>query len=252
MWPIFWKKKPQKNTPQIDSKKLHDSGKIAMLLRYFSEDRILVRINLKNDPNDYSTAIISVNKDDKTFALDEFTPEIGNKKLSQIKEIHFQGLARGITVNFNASLKSSDFSSTIALHTFHLPTSIDYLQRRSCFRAKASQVNPIKISTYSTKTHKAIVGEITDISIRGLGATINYNGPLIRGDQLSNCRLSLPGGESVTLDLEIRQVRRITRNEKTRIGCQYVDIDRTVRKKLELLVRRMERTDIRKRQKTRN
>ena len=252
MWLNFFKNKAQTNKAQKDHKKLRDSGKIAILLRYFYEDRILVRINLRDDPRDYATAVISVDKTSKTFELDEFTPEAGNAKLNRIKEIHFQGLARGITVNFNTALKFSDFSSNIALHTFHLPTTIEYLQRRSCFRAKASLGDPISISTYSTKTHKSIMGEVTDISIHGLGATINYNGPLVRGDQLTNCRLSLPNGEAVTVDLEIRQVRRLSRNEKTRIGCQYVDVDRPIRKRIEALVRRMERTQIRSQQKIRD
>ncbi|MBT5231962.1 MAG: hypothetical protein HOM11_16985, partial [Methylococcales bacterium] len=231
------------------NKKLKDSGKIAVLLKYFHQDRILARVHLPSDTNEYNSAIISADREHKTFDLDELTPEEGNPLLLKDHHVTINAQVRGISVHFEAELKHSKTSSGVALHTFHFPKVVEYLQRRSFFRAKLSAGNPISFSGIHPDTRKRITGNLTDISIQGIGATIYYNGQIYRGEKFKSCRLTLPNHETISLSIEVKQVKKIKTNSQFHIGCIFSEIDSNARKKIERMIRTIERKQLRSKKK---
>jgi c-di-GMP-binding flagellar brake protein YcgR len=241
----FWK--PRLRPKQAEETHiLTDSVKINMLLEQLRSNHCIIKLSSdEHIGHFFSSAIISINKEDKSFALDELTPDTGNTILAETQHLHFEGHVRGILLDFDATLISTDNSGKFALHHFAIPEGIEYLQRRGNFRAKVTAQSPVTFSTYRKDSQRLIHGTVTNLSVRGIGVTLKYGAKLYRKEVLKGCRLQLPQGERITVDIEIRQSEKLRTGDKTRIGCRFVEIDRTARKKIEKLVRKLERTQIR-------
>jgi len=68
--------------------------------------------------------------------------------------------------------------------------------------------------------------EVSDLSMGGVGLEISFDADELEpGEVLTGCRLERPGGETVTVDLEVRHTTMDpNRHRVARVGCRFVHL----------------------------
>lgn len=87
--------------------------------------------------------------------------------------------------------------------------------------------------------------DIFDISLDGMGGMVSdENVTLLVGSVLKNCRITYPGGEPITVDLVVRNLKTITRPDGTRFirtGVRFVQRPDEIRELIDFFIHDLDR-----------
>lgn len=123
---------------------------------------------------------------------------------------------------------------------------MNYIQRRSYFRAITGSAKKITVSTFHDASRGTITGHIIDISPYGACIVFTSSSMMHRGDILKMCRLKLPDGQAVSFTLEVRYAKKLLHG-RVRIGGLFKDLSKQSQEHIERLVRILERESLKKR-----
>lgn len=221
--------------------------KIAALLQHLIDDRVLLTIKISGCGETFSSTIIEIQKKDGVFLLDELIPKIGHDLLMSTKTLSIQGHGDGPSLSFIATLQETG-NSTAAIHyQMYFPTSIKRREKRANFRARVYPAKQVNVTFYHK--NKVLYGYIYDISAVGIGLIAESAGVVQRGDDFELCRITLNKDETITVNLSVRRILKLSNNQ-TRIGCVFTNLNQKSKKLISKFVNTIERDNLNRRKKS--
>lgn len=238
---------PQFNpdSEQISDADFRNQAKINSLFQLLLDDSTVLKLKFRGSNKTYSSCIIAINIKNSSFTLDELHPVDGHKLLASTGNFIASAIVKGVNVSFHTSLikleKNRQFNSYIC----DIPPSISYLQRRNEYRVCIHEPQQYEVTAQHDSSLQLLRGKIHDISMNGMGVKFTTNQVIKPGDTLTNCKISLPKGESLGVTLEVRHVQS-TKTGTCRIGGRFRELNTRSEEIICRFVREMERVAIKK------
>lgn len=148
---------------------------------------------------------------------------------------------QGIELRFTSPIHSvGDYDGYPAVRT-GWPRRVQYLQRRRSFRVRVRNLADSKLDMYvdGARSYRA---RLLDLSTGGFGAVVPEEMAFTE-NEVMDCFIEVEGEGFGTL-VEIRNVRQNRIGGTTRIGAQFSELTRRQHRRLEKLVRKLERRAI--------
>lgn len=199
-----------------------DPAKIIHLLKDIESETAFCTITLSHSDETYTSHITAVQENKKLILLDSLLPSLGNSLLEQCQTLklttYLNNIHLAITLT-NVQVNKSGGSYFSA----PLPERIYYPQRRKSPRIGITTFN-LKFQGISRRTQLTVGGILYDLSRQGIGVIINASKTRVqRGDELTNCILTLPNKKTIHFDLLIRSTKPYS-NSRTKflIGGHFI------------------------------
>jgi len=217
-----------------DSETRHDGGivsrsqaEIARVLGALAARAEPLRANLAGGGLAFTTKLRYVDPNRALIVLEPSASEEANAALLARPRASFRAMAEGLHVEFAAADPVRTTYAGEPAIQMKFPDVMATAQRRESERRPVLPQAPL----HFIADEKGVIsfdGYMVDISEGGLGfVQYSPNITLEPGTVLKGCRIEVPGGQSVTLDLEVRYSRPVTLpggRTALRSGCRFVDV----------------------------
>lgn len=221
--------------------KLTLQARIHGFLKRLMEKRSLLTVHVDGQATDYNSAIIKVADDQSYFLLDELNPEDGHTLLKQKGQCHIKGHVDGVSLSFDAPIDHFGEDKGIPYYRILMPSSINYLQRRSAHRVSFSAANPVPVSL-TAQNKQTVNGHMSDLSTGGL--RIKFDNDIdaaIENGDILRCQFTVEG---TTFSTEV--IVRIARLKddgfkKPFLGAQFHQLVPAQERQLQRLIMGLER-----------
>jgi c-di-GMP-binding flagellar brake protein YcgR len=217
-------------------------------------DHVLQKISERHEPlavlphdraEEFSSALLLVNRPKHWLIIDELTPDGGNRRLENGAPFFTIGRFEGVFVGFQSMLiERIDYEGYGALRVA-FPDLIYYLQRRNSFRVT---VAPGDLSTVDLQRRgaKPLYGQGHDLSVNGMRllvpSALDY--ALTTGEYIPLVRFSLEDAE-LAVEAEVRFVGSLrdtkTRQPMRQLGIQFLNMAPAFEQRLQHYVQRRDR-----------
>jgi len=217
-------------------------------------DHVLQKIIERHEPlavlphdraEEFSSALLAVNRPKHWLIIDELTPDGGNRRLENGAPFFTIGRFEGVFVGFQSKLiERIDYEGYGALRIAY-PDLIYYLQRRNFFRVT---VAPGDLSTVDIQRRgaKPLYGQCHDLSVSGMRllvpSALDY--ALTTGEYIPMVRFSLEDVE-LAVEAEVRFVGALrdtkTRQPMRQLGIQFLNMAPAFEQRLQQYVQRRDR-----------
>lgn len=224
---------------------LHNPARIGNLLQHLLDDRSLLTIRIPGNDNAFISAVLAIDKANKTFSLDEISPTEGHTLFLKKKQLQVNGQSRGALFSFTLALQKQGQSRGIAFYEFAYPETVQYMQRRAYYRARLKADQRITVTTLHRESGTSISGYVIDISSHGISIMFNTERSISRGDKQTMCKLRLPDGQKIMFDLLVRHAQHLP-NERILIGGNFENMNSRNAQLVTKFVRKLERASLRK------
>ncbi|MGD8925566.1 MAG: flagellar brake protein [Thioalkalispiraceae bacterium] len=214
---------------------------MASLLKRLQQARAQISITIDHETAEFNTIIVDVRADRQQLFLDELSSELAHKRIRKGSNIHFDGRIKGVQIKFDTQVQAIEENNHIAMYRLSLPEEMLYLQRRRHFRATAKN-HHLGISLPVPLKHH-ITGPIVDISAGGFCSRLALSeSNNIQEDQtVFAAKISLPGKNTITCDIEIRSIRRYPDKGYSLVGGEFVEIEPNQKTHVERVVAMLDR-----------
>ena len=238
--------------PDARSEDWHDfevgsRKEIIALLRAIGDNRQLVRMLIDGESEVAFSSILDVDADANSVILDCSINDEQNRRLLAAGAVLLETMLDKIRILFSTeNIEACRHEDGPALR-IALPASLIRLQRREYYRTTTPLGNPVRV--YITLPAELGGGNgafpLADISCGGI-SILDHD--MLLGDTIgkhySGCRIELPEVGTVTTSLQIRNCVDMTflnSKSKRRLGCQFVDIPRTMLAQVQRHITQVER-----------
>lgn len=218
---------------------------IAGLLRRIRDQKVLLSVQVPGHEGLFNSLLLDVNPERNLILLDELSPRGGHELASQVRQLRVRCQCQGVELGFACAIEVGQSQRGISFYRAPLPDAVKYLQRRSSFRVRVG-VNLAVPLLLPMEGAAALNGEVSDLSMGGLGADINTHVKLSRGQIIDTCSIHLPKGESLQAVLEIRFVRPDSQRQTQHIGAAFRDLQPQQEQALRKFVAQLEREMLRR------
>lgn len=249
---FFKRKTPADPTPRPEGRrpgddKVTDPLRIADLLLRLLENRSFLTVKLPGDGNAYGSAVLKIDRESGYMLLDGLTPCDGHTRLLTAGRLSARGRLKGVTIAFEAAVVEFGGEDGLPWYRAPLPASLDYLQRRSHFRAHVPVDQLIKVHL-QTEGGELLNAELRDLSAAGLSLRLNRppKPNLQRGEVVPQCSLHLGAGRILRTRLQICHTDSADGSAVTRLGGRFLELDKVEKRELERLVAALERLSLRR------
>lgn len=218
---------PEPESPELERFRVYSRAEIVGVLRSLCEAGVLMTAYFDADPGFGVTTLLAVDDGRSELVFDNLSIEIAQRRLLAAPLVTFVGFFEAIKVQFGvAGARASSFSGKPSF-SVRLPQQILRLQRRDAFRVKPPLSKPAtcRVPVGETKDRCESL-RVLDISIGGL-AVLAYpeHVSLSAGMVIEACQLDLPGVGGTSVNLRVRHVDVLPRDEKARrCGCEFVNM----------------------------
>lgn len=229
---------------QGKTEKVTHAPQIIGLLRRIRDQRVLLSVSVPGQGGVFNSLLLEVDPERNLILLDELNPRAGHDLVLQSRELRVHCQCQGVELGFACQVDIGQGKNGISFYRARLPDSINYLQRRGSYRVRVgldlavSLQMPVDESTL-------IEGELFDLSMGGLGASLDNKLRLERG-QILPCILNLPKSDPLQVEIEIRFVRADEHKPVQRIGASFRGLDHRQQALLRRLVTQLEREMLRR------
>jgi c-di-GMP-binding flagellar brake protein YcgR len=247
------------NRDSEDEPLLEDSGdeseafvtdplKIAGLLKELQNTNAMltVRVRGEGERNSYITSILAVNADRRLVAFDELNPASGHQILTRCEQFNVNGVLRGVTASFVITQFTVAESNGAAYYRAAFPKQIYHPQRRKDHRVPVKTTVLIPFEARMFEPPYFVRGHLVNVSGGGLAISVFSSAGLSGGQQLKDCKIALPDGESIYFGLEIRSIKRLRSSQKSIVGGSFLKIAPGDLVKIRRFMLTMERDQIRR------
>ncbi|MBI5042213.1 MAG: flagellar brake protein [Gammaproteobacteria bacterium] len=218
---------------------------IAALLRRVRDQKVLLSAQVPGHEGLFNSMLLDVNPERNIILLDELSPRGGHELACQVRQLRVRCQCHGVELSFACAIEVGQSQRGISFYRASLPDAINYLQRRINFRVRVG-VN-LAVPVHLPLEGAAILdGELSDLSLGGLGANVSTHVKLSRGQIIDTCSIHLPKGESLQAELEIRFVRHDTQRQQQHIGAAFRNLQPQQEQTLRKFVAQLEREMLRR------
>ena len=220
---------------------------IIALLRGICDERQSVHMLIHGQCEVAVSSILDVDADANSVILDCPFNEEQNRLLLAAGAVLLETMLDKIRILFSIeNIKACRHDDSPAFR-IALPASLIRLQRREYYRTTTPVGNPVRVNI----TLPAELGggngafPLADISCGGI-SILDHD--MLLGDTIgkhySSCRIELPEVGTVTTSLQIRNsvdMTLLNSKSKRRLGCQFIDIPRTMLAQVQRHITQVER-----------
>lgn len=215
---------------------------MAGLLKRLQSARALVSITIEKNKFVYNTIIIDVDSNENWLYLDELNSEAAHKSIRKGSTIQFNARVKGVEINFQTKVLAIESSNNIAMYRLALPEKMLYTQRRRHYRAAVNDEHHLGISIpVPLKQH--ITGSIVDISAGGFCSRLVLSETNVIQEQqaIFDATISLPGQNTITCDIEVRNIRHYPEQGYSLVGGEFIEIEPNQQTHVERIVAMLDR-----------
>lgn len=231
----------QQERPAAEAHAVDDKSHIVSLLMQAYQTHVLFNVKFPGLKIVFSSALIGIYDEHGFIVLDELTPEEGNRLLKIRHRITLDGRLNGVALSFNTELLEAREKNGIAFYKVRLPESIHYQQQRKDPRVPSHNFGIPFHALRGKGTRQIVRGYVNDLSRKGLGVILMEDDVhLYLGEILPSCIITLPDEGEVAFSMEVRFNSKSRKQEITRVGGCFRDIDAQSLQKIRRCIDRME------------
>ncbi len=224
---------------------LTDQIRIFALLSRLKKERALLGVTLRDEQQEYNSAILDVSLDDHLFSLDELKPASGHPLITKTRRCHIKGQTQGIHLEFDTRVEEVREQGGIAYYLCHIPSSLNYLQRRASVRVNVSAAHPVPVTLTIEESAQTIKGEMKDLSAGGLGIRFAQDVPdQIEVGQRLECTFASPVDrrEELVCEIDVRLIKRKAEpHEPAFMGCEFLKLVQSQQRQISRMVMALQR-----------
>lgn len=228
------------DTDQISDVNFSHTQKIIELFQLLKLERTVVKINLPEAKQPYTSSILAVDEHKMEFTLDEILPNDGHKLLQQYGRLIAHAQIRGAKLSFDTYLIGSEKTKQFSSYICHLPETVSYIQRRSEFRIPINAPHYVPVTAEHEPSHQVLQGHTYDVSMNGICIVFKTPHIIKPGEQLIRCQLQLSTKEKINFTLDVRHIES-TLPGSIRVGGRFKDLSTSSQDIISRFVRQMER-----------
>ncbi len=239
-----WKKKPALHDEKAMG--LSHPGEIAKLLQKNVAARSSVSVSWAGTDDNFNSAILEVEPDQRHLLLDELQPKTGHDLLTEGTVVAVHGQVSGIKFGFECPVVEIGGQSGIAFYRAALPTTIHYQQRRTDHRVDLGVSRHISVFL-SEMDGRLLHGDVADLSRTGLRARVKVAvaASFTRGMHVPACTLRLPENITVSSEAEICHIESYGMTAS--IGARFIHLSKQNEREVERFMKKIEREHLRRR-----
>ena len=212
----------------------------SQVLRRLLDNRCLLSVSLAGQKEIFLSAILSVNRRDSTFDIDELNPTVEQGVLLASPLINITGQLQGVSVRFSTSISQIQTIDGDAYYVLTFPEKIFYAQQREYYRIYISMLRRPSIRLeFDDQEYNS--GEIANISLGGVLAVLPRDVKLTTGDRVPNCNIKFNNEEEITATIEIRHQRVHPKTGQIEAGLIFLNLNKEQKKLLRKHATRIER-----------
>lgn len=232
---------------QSKSEKITHGPQIAGLLKRVRDNRVLLSVRVAGSDAVFNSLLLDVDVERNFILLDELNPHHGHELACRARQLRVHCHCQGVELSFVCHIEIGQGQRGISFYRAAVPEAVNYLQRRSNFRVRVGQDMNVPVHLPLGMT---LAGELIDLSLGGLGASLPEQAELSRGQIIDTCSIQLPTGDPLTTELEIRFIYRDKVRQIVRIGASFRNLDPTRQNLLRRVITQLEREMLRRKART--
>lgn len=235
-------------TSDLDQYRIFSRREILALLRSIKDRNQLVSLMIGGGYEAVVTSILHIDDANDRIVVDSAPSNAINERILAAKKISFETNLDQIRILFSTdNIAFGNFDNLPAFY-FPIPESVVRLQRREFYRVATPVANPVRcivpvkdeggnVTTVTTTLYNISAGGVALIDEkRVLDNTIGYIH--------NKCRIDLPGGAPITVNLQVRNSQDLTlTNGKSirRLGCMFIDLPQSQLTAVQRYITKLER-----------
>lgn len=226
---------------------LRGRRQIVQLLEELISHRCLITAH-GSEGHAFMTVVLRVDEARERVALDASSdPQINRRALAANRLLCVTQID-GIRVNFTLTALSEAQERGHTVLYAPLPEQMLRLQRREFFRLQVPLVHALncllKAESLARKPVE-VVARVIDIGAGGIAVLVPATvAEFVIGSVLEGCLLTLPDGEAIGVDLEVRNINHRTQrsgSEQLRVGLRFAALPRATETHIQRYILRTER-----------
>lgn len=226
------------------SRHLEDKGYVLTLLGRLIQHRVLVQITLPNNPQTYTSTVLSLDVEQNTLLLDQIFPAVQREQLSADGLCELHARVEGASLSCQLRLQGIDEGSGLVCYRMQLPEAVAYTQRREGHRVRVDSLGVVA-EIYSDNG-MACKGILHDFSPGGVSLELEDD-RWFRSTEVYRCTLYLPHEPPFHCKLEICCRRHDAAKDRQILGGSFVELDKRGENTVSKLVTELERQLLRSR-----
>ncbi len=237
--------KGQASRYETKAEKVTHFPQIVGLLRRLRDGRNLLTVRIPGSELTFNSLLLEVNADEGYILLDELSHPRGHELLREKGTLRAVSRCQGVEVSFACKVRVEQGRDGLAFYRGEIPESLTYYQRRSAYRVHVTLDTDIPV-LFGLEEGERLQGHLHDLSVGGIGLTLDTEKELRQGLVIPECTLKLPKGEPIRTDVEVRFARADSDKHTTRIGGRFLHIPPRVEARLSRFVAQLERDLLRR------
>jgi len=218
---------------------------IIALLKQAHKKKAFLTVQITDQEESYTTALLGVYPEHDLVVLDELSPTVGHKQFLQKKEAKVTGRVNGVELRFKTRLVGVGSKSDVAFYKVTMPTVMYFCQQRQSYRVSLKGAN-IPFFSSGGGTIPSVRGSLLDISAGGVGVILDHKVSLSRGDTLELCAITLPKHGDIKFTLQVDVVRENARGGGMNFGGHFCELSESEQAIIQKYIAEMQRKHAKK------
>ncbi len=237
-------------TEDVSPYQVHSRREIIGLLRAMQERNQLVSMQADGGAEAVVTSVLEVDEEAGLVVVDRAPSNLVNQRIIDSDNVSFETVLDNIRILFFASKVRECLYENLPALYIPIPGSMVRLQRREHYRVPTPVANPLRCTIHIPPDDTGLGGTtvvvtLKDISGGGIGVVDekklldNTIGRIYKG-----CRIDIPGGTVITVDLQIRNSHDLTLSSGKsirKLGCMFVDLPKQMLTAVQRYITKLER-----------
>lgn len=215
---------------------------IASLLQRACTSHAIISLQRPHEQFIYNSTILALNNDEYCFTIDAPADSQIPLYAKPGDWLKFRIKLQGLVLSFEAIIEGV-LDDAISFHRYqlHLPSQVNYQQRRGAFRANVGyQFNAS--FTARLDEQQQISGRLTDLSLAGASVELTALHQLKPQTPLSHCKLQL-ASDSIIIAASIIRTIQMTEHSLDiyHLGVEFIDLSASEHRSLQRWVMKFDR-----------
>ncbi|MGB5395643.1 MAG: flagellar regulator YcgR PilZN domain-containing protein, partial [Gammaproteobacteria bacterium] len=227
-----------------DSELITEQTRIARLLAQLARRHTPLTVRIPGHKARFTSCTVDVEQ--SHVLLDELMPSTGHELLIKARKLNVSCKLDGVEIEFVASLARTDELNKLLTYYMHLPTQIEYRQRRQHYRVHIPLSKQLRVivDVGDTAMHE---GMLHDLSRGGAGVIFSANDIILEHGQQHECAIELPDTGWLYCTVELRYSKDTRKLKQQLTGAHFIDLHPAQTRLIGRCISELEREFIRKR-----
>lgn len=236
----------QPHSDNLEQYLIFGRRQIRQLLQELIDGHALISAHISTSKEAFLTALITLSEDDEWIFLDVSPNESVNQKALQAERLICVTQLNKIRIQFSLnSITAMQLDGRTALAA-RVPAQMARMQRREFYRLQIPLAHALTCHLPPlAEDEEPFDVRVIDISPAGIALNLPLSeAPFDIGTVLKNCRLELPEGEPVIMQLEIRNIIPLLSRAGTRtqrLGCRFAELPQAADVQIQRYILKTER-----------